>query len=109
RWGMSDVLGMIQFAPRDNAYLGGAGGYSGTKPFSEETAKIIDDEVMRIIRESHDEARRLLREHREQLDALAQALLAQESLDEQEILEATGLPAAPALAESKLTSQAAEH
>src|SRR5690606_4348458 len=73
RWGMSDALGMVQLAPRDNSYLGAGGGYSGTKPFSEETAKTIDTEVLRIIGESHDEARRLLREHRTQLDALAKA------------------------------------
>jgi cell division protease FtsH len=104
RWGMSDTLGMVQLAPRDNAYLGAGGGYSGTKPFSEETAKTIDIEVLRIIGESHDEARRLLREHRMQLDALAKALLERESLDEKEILEVTGLPAAPALEETKLTN-----
>ena len=46
---------------------------------------------------SHDEARRLLTQHRKQLDALADALLARETLNEEEILEVTGLPPAPAL------------
>ena len=53
--------------------------------------------MLRIISESHDEAMRLLGEHRKQLDALVEALLARETLDEQEILEVTGLPPAPAL------------
>jgi cell division protease FtsH len=107
RWGMSDALGMVQLAPRENPYLGGAGGYGGEKPFSEETAKIIDAEVLRIIGESHDEAGRLLTEHRKQLDALAEALLARETLNEQEILEVTGLPPAPALETGKLTGSVA--
>ena len=97
RWGMSDKLGMVQLAPRDNPYLGIGGGFSGTKPFSEETARLIDAEVHRIIRECHADAKRLIVRHRVALDKLVQALLARETLDEQEILEVTGLPPAPAL------------
>ena len=87
---------MVQLAPRENPYLG-SDGFPGAKPFSEETAQAIDAEVLKIIGESHDEAKRLLTAHRKQLDALAEALLARETLDEQEILEVTGLPPAPAL------------
>jgi cell division protease FtsH len=97
RWGMSERVGLVQLAPRENPYLGGSGGYAGAKPFSEKTAEAIDAEVRTIIGESHDEARRLLSGHRKQLDALAEALLARETLNEQEILEVTGLPPAPAL------------
>ena len=97
RWGMSERVGLVQLAPRENPYLGGSGGYTGEKPFSEATAEAIDAEVLRIINESHDEARRLLSTHRKQLDALAEALVARETLNEQEILEVTGLPPAPAL------------
>jgi len=99
RWGMSDKLGLVQLAPKRNPYLSGEGGFGGEKPFSEETAKLIDAEVHRLIRESHHEALRLLREHRRELDALVAALLERETLDENEILEVTGLPAAPALEE----------
>jgi len=97
RWGMSDRLGLVQLAPRENPYLNGPGGYGGSKPFSDETAEVIDSEVLRIINESHEEAKRLLTAHRQNLDALAQALVARETLNEQEILEVTGLPRAPAL------------
>ena len=107
RWGMSDQLGLVQLAPRENPYLGMPTGYSGARPFSEDTARTIDAEVLRIIAESHDEARRLLTAHRKQLDALAEALVARESLNEQEILEVTGLPAAPSLETRMLPSQAA--
>src|SRR5215207_1824171 len=81
RWGMSEKLGTVQLAPRENPYLGGGpggGGYPGEKSFSEETARAIDEEVLRIMDESHDEARRLLTEHRNELDALARALLERE-------------------------------
>ncbi len=101
RWGMSDRLGMVQLAPRENPYLGGAGGYVGAKPFSEETASLIDTEVLRIIGECHEEAHRRLDEHRNALEALAEALLARETLDEREILEVTGLPPAPPLETTK--------
>jgi cell division protease FtsH len=97
RWGMSDRLGLVELAPRDNPYLNGPGGYGGARPFSEETAEAIDAEVRKIIGESHEEAKRLLTAHRKQLDALAEALLAQETLNEKEILEVTGLPPAPPL------------
>ena len=92
RWGMSDRLGMIQLAPKSNPYLNNQPGPNfGAKPFSEHTAQAIDDEVLRIIGECHDEARRLLREHRDALNALAEALLQNETLNEQEIIEVTGL------------------
>jgi cell division protease FtsH len=87
----------VQLAPRENPYLNIPNPYGGAKPFSEETAEAIDAEVLRIIGECHEEAKRLLSAHRKQLDALAEALLARESLNEEEILEATGLPPAPAL------------
>ncbi len=103
RWGMSEALGLVQLAPRDNAFLGGFRGYTGgERPFSEETARTIDAEVARIIAESYEEAKRLLTAHRRQLDALAEALVARETLGEKEILEVSGLPPAPALEAGKL-------
>lgn len=102
RWGMSERLGLIQLAPRENPYLGGPAGYGSARPFSDGTAEAIDAEVIRIIAESHEEAKRLLRAYRKQLDVLAEALVAQETLDEQEILRITGLPPAPALDAGKL-------
>jgi cell division protease FtsH len=95
RWGMSDKLGMVQLAARDNPYLGGA--LAGARPFSDETARQIDTEVQKIIDDSYAQAKRLLTEHRKQLDALVAALLQRETLNEHEILEVTGLPPAPVL------------
>jgi cell division protease FtsH len=113
RWGMSDRLGSVQLAPRDNPYLTGwGGGYGeglgGERPFSESTAATIDAEVRRIIDECHAEAQRLLGAYRTQLDHLAEALVDRETLDEQEILKVTGLPPAPALAETTPAAAAPE-
>jgi cell division protease FtsH len=97
RWGMSEKLGLVQLAPRANPYLGGAPSFGADRPFSEATAQTIDAEVQRIIAESYEEACRLLRAHRRALDALVAALLEKETLDENEILEVTGLPPAAEL------------
>jgi cell division protease FtsH len=99
RWGMSEELGMVQLAAAQNPYLGGG---AGTKPYSEETARRIDREVQRIIHDSHELAKALITQHRPQLDALVEALLERETLDEQQILEVTGLPAAPRLASGRM-------
>jgi cell division protease FtsH len=97
RWGMSEKVGLVQLAPRSNPYLGGAPAFGADRPFSETTAHTIDTEVQRIIAESYAEACRLLRGHRNALDALVEALLQRETLDESEILAVTGLPPAAEL------------
>jgi cell division protease FtsH len=91
RWGMSDRLGMVQLAPAGNPYLGGAAAFRGEKPISDATARMIDEEVQHIIDECHDEAKRLLIKHRAQLDRLVASVLIHETLDEEQIREATGL------------------
>ncbi len=103
RWGMSERLGLVQLAPRENPYLGGSGGgYGCAKSFSEETARAVDAEIFRIIGECHEEGKRLLNTHRRELDALAEALMERETLDEREILAVTGLPPAPPLETGKI-------
>jgi cell division protease FtsH len=102
RWGMSERLGLVQLAPRENPFLGGVDPSARGPTVSEETARVIDAEVLGIIADSHEEALRLLRQHRKQLDTLAEALLARETLEEREILEVTGLSAAPALETAKV-------
>jgi cell division protease FtsH len=52
----------------------------------------VDEEIKRIVEECLSQARALLEANREKLEALARALLAEESLDEGEILRVTGLP-----------------
>jgi ATP-dependent Zn protease len=69
----------------------GEAGLRGWRPYSEDTARLIDSEIRRVLDESYAEASRLLRERRHELDALASALLAHETLDERDILQMTGL------------------
>ncbi len=97
RWGMSEKLGPVQLVSQGNPYLDGMGGSGEASPYSEETARAIDAEVLEILAQSHEDAKRLLKTYRKQLDALAKALVERETLDEQEILTVTGLPPAPAL------------
>ncbi len=96
RWGMSEKLGPVTLAPRDNPYLPGDQvlALGGARPYSEATAQEIDREVQRILEECYVEGVKLLRGHRAQLDALARALLERETLDEDDILKVTGLPRA---------------
>jgi len=66
--------------------------------------RTIDAEVARIIAESHEQAKTLLRRHRKQLDALVQALLDRETLDEHQILQVAGLPRAPELESRRMAA-----
>jgi cell division protease FtsH len=93
RWGMSDKLGPVTLARSDGA-IGEPetdASVPGWRPYSEDTARLIDSEIRRVLEDSYAEAVRLLQEHRRELDALASGLLARETLDAQEILQVTGL------------------
>jgi cell division protease FtsH len=65
----------------------------GLTEVSERTRQRVDAEVKRIVGEAHDEAIRLLTEHRERLDSLAEALLQAETLDQPQAYAAAGLTA----------------
>ncbi|MHB8613131.1 MAG: ATP-dependent zinc metalloprotease FtsH [Candidatus Dormibacteraceae bacterium] len=93
RWGMSSKIGPLAFAED------GQNGLSMVRPYSEATAREVDVEIKRIAEECLAEAMRLLTENRSRLDALAQALLAEDSLGEDQILTVTGLHRAPTTAE----------
>jgi cell division protease FtsH len=92
--GMTETLGPVNYGDSDQQpFLG----YSLAQPrqYSEETAALIDRETKRLIEEAHDRARRLLIEHRAQLDRLANELLTKESIEQAQvlaILEATAEP-----------------
>ena len=92
RWGMSPAAGPLNYTGDDEQRL------VAEKPFSEATAELIDSEVKRIVEECMAEAKRLLSTNRDKLDALAQALLREDSLNEAEILQVTGVEPAPQVA-----------
>ena len=62
---------------------------------SERTQQLIDEEMRRIVDESHEQVTTLLRDHRGKLDALAEALLEHETLDEDDAYAAAGVERRP--------------
>jgi cell division protease FtsH len=101
RWGMSPEVGLLALSGTDegNFLEGGfAGGMS--RPYSEETAQIIDLAVKRIIDESYQKALDLLSSNRDRLEALTRALLREDSLNEAEMRKAANLPAREEVAAS---------
>jgi cell division protease FtsH len=84
RWGMSDALGPLQYAEADEeVFLGYS--VNRQKNMSNETAQAIDTEIRRIVEQGYDRAKHLLKEHRDELETLAQALLEFETLSGDEI------------------------
>jgi cell division protease FtsH len=84
RWGMSEKVGFLAVLPREaTPYV--ADGWSDT------TRLLVDDEVRRIVDAAHDRVLRLLTEHREKLDSLAEALLERETLDQDDAYAAAGI------------------
>jgi cell division protease FtsH len=87
RWGMSEAIGPLTVIPRD----GSGPLFPGTAEISPETQKLIDEEVRRIVTTAHEQVVTLLRQNRDRLDGLAQALLEHETLDEDEAYAAAGV------------------
>ncbi len=87
RWGMSDKVGFLAVAPRE----GQSPLLPGAEPVSEATKELIDSEVRRIVEDELDQVRQLLTDNRERLDALAEALLERETLDELDAYAAAGI------------------
>jgi cell division protease FtsH len=89
QWGMSDKVGPVTFRQGElHPFLGRE--MTQQKDFSEETARLIDEEIRRIIRDMEEKAREILTSHRGQLDALAEGLLENETLSKGEIDEILG-------------------
>jgi cell division protease FtsH len=63
----------------------------GVAEVSQDTQKLIDGEVRRIVEDAHREVLALLRENRDKLDSLAEALLEHETLDEDDAYAAAGV------------------
>ena len=80
QYGMSPTLGNQIFGqPNHEVFLGRD--YGNTQDYSEETARLIDEEVSRIMREAHDRAYEILSTHREQMDLMASVLLERETVE----------------------------
>ncbi|MGW0855997.1 ATP-dependent zinc metalloprotease FtsH [Streptomyces sp. NPDC002690] len=84
RWGMSHRVGRLTAIPADAQQAYGLSAAPAT-------LDAIDEEMRRIVDECYEDACRLLRENRDRLDSLAEALLANETLEEAEAYRAAGV------------------
>jgi cell division protease FtsH len=82
-WGMSETLGPQTFGANEELLFFGRE-VSRQVDYSEDTARKIDAEVSRLLRESYEQAKELIVGHRDALDTLAKALLEKETLDGEE-------------------------
>jgi cell division protease FtsH len=82
-YGMSDKVGNISYYDPQSE-----GGF--TKPYSEETGKLIDEEVRRIVADAYQATLKLLSEHKQDVEKLAQALLSKEVLHKSDVEELIG-------------------
>ncbi len=82
KYGFSEKLGPVNYSSSDEVFLGKD--FSTRQSYSEETASEIDEEVKAIIEEAYEAAKTILSEHMEQLKAVAEGLLAVETLDNQQ-------------------------
>ena len=86
RWGMSEAIGPVSVLDDQQQDP------FGRPQVSDDTMRLVDSEVRRVLDESYERAVQLLTEHRTQLEALAEALLAKETLEEAEAYEVAGIP-----------------
>jgi cell division protease FtsH len=84
---MSSVIGTVAVLPMD----GQGPLLPGTAEVSEETHRLVDEEVRRLVSALHEEVVALLRENRARIDSLANALLEHETLDQADAYAAAGI------------------
>lgn len=83
QYGMSDKFGLMGLAARQDQYLSGR----TVMDCGEATAAAVDDEVMRILKDSYEEAKRLLAENRDVLDQIAAFLIEKETITGKEFMQ----------------------
>jgi cell division protease FtsH len=109
-WGMSQRLGFVRYAPSDTREM-----FVPEKDYSDETARIIDEEIRRLVDEAYNEAQRMIEANWEKVVAVAEALLKYETLSGDEVRklmrgEGIGKPTVSDLlaAEARRDAQAAQ-
>ena len=95
RYGMSEQFGMVALETVTNQYLGG----DTSLACSPETAKVIDDEVVKLVGKAYDRAMEILKDNEQKLHEIAQYLLEQETISGEEIMEILKAPAKEGAAE----------
>jgi len=88
-WGMSESLGeMAMEDGHETVFLGHE--IAQRREYSEATAKEVDEEIKKILRQSYEQAKDILRKHREGLDRVAEELVEKEEITGKEVLELVG-------------------
>jgi len=82
QFGFDEELGYVDYANEQQSYLGN---YGGGRSHAELTQKQIDDKVRELVNEGYETAKKILTEHRDELENLAQGLLEYETLTGPEI------------------------
>jgi len=102
-WGMSRAIGPVRLAgEREGHSLSGEFSLPGAKPFSEDTARLVDHEIHRIVEACYQRVDALVRKHRDDLERIARELMRREVLEAREIdliMAGEALPEPPALRE----------
>ena len=77
------MIGPVNYGDNDQIFVGRD--YQTRTPYSEATAKLIDEEIERIIKEAHEKARELLSANRSLLDVMARLLVEKETIYSEEV------------------------
>jgi len=80
KWGLSEKLGPLHYGEDEGAYPG-----TGSPQYSGETSSVIDAEVRRIVDETYVEAKKVLEDNRDILDAMKDALMEYETIDADQV------------------------
>ena len=95
RYGMSEQFDMVALETVTNQYLGG----DTSLACSPETAKVIDDEVVKLVGKAYDRAMEILKDNEQKLHEIAEYLLEQETISGEEFMEILKAPAKEGAAE----------
>ncbi|OGX27313.1 MAG: cell division protein FtsH [Omnitrophica WOR_2 bacterium RIFCSPHIGHO2_01_FULL_52_10] len=90
-YGMSEALGTLSYGQRDHMHFLGRD-ILENKEYSDLTAQKIDEEVRRLVQQSHDRGKKLLVEHRDKLELMARRLIEKEVIDIDEARQLLGMP-----------------
>jgi len=82
-YGMSEKIGPVSYGNNGEVFIGRD--YQQREPYSEETARIIDEEIRRLIHDAYDKAVELLSENRAYLDVMARLLIERETIYSEEV------------------------
>jgi len=82
-WGMSEKLGFIRYG--SDELQGWFGDMSMGREYSDRTAEIIDQEIKQIMDAAYSDVKKIIEAHRSQMEALQQALMKYETLDDEEV------------------------